>query len=109
VAIIGAIFVTTLATGMTGNVTSDPSIPPDRKTEVIQKLQNADIEGGQLSAVEAQIPADLKNSVSRDVGKALASSSDTSYRIALYFTLAGAAASLFITEPKKRKNTAVGE
>lgn len=103
IAIVGAIFVSTLSVRMAANIKNDPAIPSNKKTMVIQTLSNADIEGGELATINSQLPAGVQGAVSKDVEVALASSSDSSYRLALYLTLVGALTSFFLREPERIK------
>ncbi len=102
IAVIGAIFVSTLSVRMVANIKNDPVVPLNKKTMVIQTISNADIEGGELATITNQLPSGVQSAVSRDVSDALVLSSDSSYRLALYFTLVGALTSFFLREPGKR-------
>jgi EmrB/QacA subfamily drug resistance transporter len=106
VAVISAIFLTSLVSNISQGIQADSSIPDALKGEIIAGLGQADIEGGQLGSVFSSLPPQVAASVTADIDRSFADSTRSAMGLGVVFVVLGALASYFI--PNVREEASRG-
>jgi EmrB/QacA subfamily drug resistance transporter len=99
VAIIGAALTSSLAMGIETNVKNDKNISPQIQEKIIEgaKISSTQI-GGKAPATG--LPKEIQDSIKGDINQSLVAASQDAIKIAYFFVLIGAAASVLIPAQK---------
>ena len=115
VAFLGVILASSLITNVTANVESDPLLPQQVKTEIIQAVKQSGIEAGRINIAYQDLPPNIADALRSDINDAIAKSTRQGLSYGMIFTIAAAIVSLFlynyeldIEKMGKHENVAAG-